>query len=127
MGWRLVLMLVASLVVSADAPSHAQAACQVDLGRGWSTGVGKGRMVMGNTGNGCTGVMVAVPEAGIPVDHIDLVTRPSHGVVHLAPPRFTYTPAPGFRGADNFSLSARGVGRDGRPIQLRGEVIVEVR
>jgi hypothetical protein len=117
-------LLALLLVVTAG---QADDACHVDLGRGWSTGRGQGRIVMKNTSAGCGATLVADPDAAIVVNDIQLTVRPQHGVVAVVPPRFKYTPDTGFTGADTFSLSARGRNRDGRPIELRGAVAVEVR
>ena len=114
-------------LVAGAAPGHAQD-CQVDLGRGWATGTGQGRIVMKNTGVGCTAVLIADPDSGAStIDDMRITLRPQNGAVTVAPPRVTYTPNPGFRGMDNFGLTARGLGRSGQPISLRGDVTVEVR
>jgi len=120
-------LLLIALLLAGTSAARAQELCRVDLGRGWTTGAGQGRIVMRNTGVGCTAVLESVPDIAIPVEDIRLVLRPQHGVVTLAPPRFTYTPNPGFTGSDNFGLAARGLSRDGRPLVLRGDVTVEVR
>src|SRR6187402_2866855 len=114
MRWSSIVGAAALLLLVVVTVGQTQDACRVDLGRGWSTGVGQGRIVMKNTGAGCGATLAADPDAAILVDDIQLTARPRHGVVTLAPPRFTYTPDAGFAGADNFSLSARGASRDGR-------------
>ena len=117
--------LLTALVLVGASAVPAQELCRVDLGRGWATGFGQGRIVMRNTGVGC-GAMLDASGAAVPIQEMQLLLRPQHGVVTLTPPRFTYTPEGDFTGRDSFSLSARGIGRDGRPIELRGEVTVEV-
>jgi Bacterial Ig domain len=117
----------ALLLLAVVTMGQAQDTCRVDLGRGWSTGGGQGRIVMKNTSAGCGATLAADPDAAILVDDIQLIVRPQHGVVAVVPPRFKYTPDTGFTGTDTFSLSARGRNRDGRPVELRGTVTVEVR
>lgn len=120
------LLLVIAILLTSSPMAHAQEACRVELGAGWSTGSGQGRIVMRNMGTGCGGALQADAPMGLSVQDIQVVRPPQHGVVALAPPRFTYTPSVGFTGTDKFSLAATGRGRDGRRMDLRGEVTVEV-
>ena len=122
----LVAFLLVALMLVGTA-GQADDVCHVELGRGWSTGRGQGKIAMTNTGTGCGATLAADPDVAILVDDIQLTVRPKNGVVAVTPPRFKYTPDAGFTGSDTFSLSARGRNRDGRPIELRGVVAVQVR
>ena len=126
MRWSSIAGAGALLLLAVVIMGQAHDGCRVDLGRGWSTAGGQGRIVMKNSGAGCSATLVADPDAAILVDDIQLTVRPQHGVVAVVPPRFKYTPDAGFTGTDTFSLSARGRNRDGRPVELRGAVVVEV-
>ena len=103
-------------------------ACEPRLERGWAdVGGGTLRLVMDRDGEACGARIFASAVAPRPAEALALVVAPAHGRVGFSEGRFTYTPAPGFAGADRFELRGLGPNRSGTLLPLRGVVEVVVR
>lgn len=108
-------------------PIFADSHCQVQLGRGWTGNAGKGTIVMKNIGKPCEGTLYTIPDQGVVVDAIKVVSEPKSGTISIKIPKFFYTANAGFSGRDRFELSAEGPDREkGERIKLKGEVTVQV-
>jgi hypothetical protein len=124
---RLALLAVLLTVGFGPSVVAAEADCRVQLTRGWAQGNGTGKIVMKKDGKLCGSTLHSVPDFGIPVDTIQVLSEPKNGKVSLDAPRFFYTPNSGFTGKDRFELAAEGPSREGRVrIKLKGEVTVQV-
>jgi hypothetical protein len=122
--WLRASLAIALTPVAAAAPD---AACKVQLSRGWSTHSGTGTITMRNVGKPCGDALHTVPEASIPVDSITVEVAPQKGTVKIEVPKFLYTPQAGFVGRDRFTLFAAGPDRNRQlRVTLKGEIIVQV-
>ncbi|MGH2405301.1 MAG: Ig-like domain-containing protein [bacterium] len=82
---------------------------------------------MKNIGKPCEGTLYTIPDQGVVVDAIKVVSEPKNGTISIKAPKFFYTAHAGFSGRDRFELSAEGPDREkGQRIKLKGEVTVQV-
>jgi hypothetical protein len=124
--WVWSVVVGATLIFSTSyTAATAEIECKIDLGRGWSSGTGAGKLTVKNNQKRCGDTMYVVPENRIPVDTIQIVKPPQNGTVTIEAPKLFYTPKPGFVGQDRFTLSAEGPADRGR-VKLMGEVTVQV-
>jgi len=111
------------LLIGADA-----IACEVSLGRGWSSAQGgNGSIIVARDAPPCGAAMWIDPETRRPVTAIMLDTPPAQGVVSFRDGVLRYRPRRGFVGEDGFALRGTGADAQGRPADIRGRISVTVR
>jgi hypothetical protein len=83
-----------------------QAACKISPLRGATSPAGaEGAMFVINNGRPCRYSVYEHPaQRRNPGARGEIALPPKHGTVELSPPRFQYTPVPGYSGEDVFSV-----------------------
>lgn len=124
------LSLAALLVALASVPATAVArpGCQVAPFQGAASPQGASTTMQVVAGSSCSIASYGVPAAREhPAESGKLTRHPAHGRAEFVAPKVTYTPEPGYVGADEFEYEALARGASDQPVRLKVRVKVDVR